>query len=58
MPNKDDKDYCDILLDVFYKCNTTHDSYIKLKCNDIEKLLDTTWYTAYINCKKRLNENK
>lgn len=58
MPIKDYKDHCDKLLDIFYKCNTTDNSYIKSKCHDIEKLINTTWITAYINCKKWLKENK
>lgn len=48
----DNKEYCDIVLDVFIKCIRTNDSYIKLKCNELEKNLRTTWLQSYIDCTK------
>ena len=52
--NKTVEPDCNTLLDVFYKCMTTQDSYIKNECNKMEKLLNlnTTFLGMYIQCRK------
>jgi len=35
------------------KCNIVQDSYMKSKCNDIEKQMNITFLDSYIKCVKQ-----
>ena len=58
----DHNNKCDKILRVFIECATidknVKKSLIKSKCEEIEKMLDSTWITAYLDCvKKQTNKN-
>ena len=50
----DNNNRCDKILRVFIECATidknVKKSPIKSKCEEIEKMRDSTWITAYLDC--------
>jgi len=58
----DNNHVCDKILRVFIECATTDKngkkSSIKSKCEEIEKMRNSTWITAYLDCvEKQTNKN-
>jgi hypothetical protein len=53
----DNNNRCDKILRVFIECATIDKngkkSHMKSKCEEIEKMLDSTWITAYLDCVKK-----
>jgi len=56
----DNNNRCDKILRVFIECatidNNVKKSLMKSKCEEIEKMLDSTWITAYLDCVKKTNK--
>ena len=43
---------CDIILRIFIKCARETDLHKKTKCKEAEKMMNSTWFSAYYNCIK------
>ena len=48
MTTIDKSKYCDKVLDIFIKCNTTENKNVKEKCDTIGKIFS---FAEYLNCK-------
>lgn len=57
-----DNNRCDKILRVFIECATIDKnekkSHLKSKCEEIDKMRDSTWITTYLDCvRKQTNKN-
>ena len=48
--NNKNNDNCEVILRIFIKCARETDPHKKTKCKEAEKLMNSTWLSAYINC--------
>ena len=48
--NNKNNDNCEVILRIFIKCARETDPHKKTKCKEAEKLMNSTWFSAYYNC--------